>query len=171
MSTPETIDFYLSLGCERLGGLIREELQGAKETTGSIMAQKFRSLILERLPLFVEHDHTAAEVTTWLNDEKNFTIRTFKKLTVTRSTDFAGGRSFISIEPSAAAKKVDQVGIELWLADNARVDMYDVATSLCRLLFDARKPNDALLLATMLSSDLQTLRKRGYPGTWKALHF
>ena len=165
MSTLETIDFYRSLGCERLGDLIREELQGMKETAGSIMAQQFRSLILERLPLFVEHDHTAAEVTTWLNDEGNFTIRTFKKFTVTRSIDYAGGRSFIPIEPSAAARRGDEVGIELWLVDNAHVDMYDVATSLCRLLFDARKPNDALLLATMLSSDLQTLRKRGYPGT------
>jgi hypothetical protein len=37
-----------------------------------------------------------------------------------------------------------------------------VAISLCRLLFDAPKVNDALLFMTILSTDLKALRRRGY---------
>lgn len=39
-----------------------------------------------------------------------------------------------------------------------------VATSLCRLLFDAPKANDALLFMTILSTDLRALKRRGYNG-------
>ena len=42
--------------------------------------------------------------------------------------------------------------------------MYEVATSLCRLLFDTYKVNDALLFMTILSTDLRALRRRGYNG-------
>ena len=56
ISTLKTIDFYQSLGCKRLGELVREELQGTKQITGSIIAQEIRSLLLERLPIFVDHN-------------------------------------------------------------------------------------------------------------------
>lgn len=40
-----------------------------------------------------------------------------------------------------------------------------VATSLCRLLFETMKVNDALLFMTILSTDLKALKRRGYNGT------
>ena len=39
-----------------------------------------------------------------------------------------------------------------------------VATSLCRLLFETVKVNDALLFMTILSTDLKALKRRGYNG-------
>ena len=82
-----------------------------------------------------------------------------------RSIRFAGVVSSVSVETSAAARWEGKGGIELWLTDNIQqVDLYEVAASLCRLLFNTRKANDALLLMTILSSDLRTLRKRGCPG-------
>jgi hypothetical protein len=39
-----------------------------------------------------------------------------------------------------------------------------VATSLNRLLFDSPKANDALLFMTILSTDLRSLKRRGYNG-------
>lgn len=168
MSALGTIDFYGSLGCKRLGDLVREELQGTEGTPGRETASKVRSRILERLPFFLEHNSAAIRATEWLKDEGNFTIRTFKKFTVTRSIKFAGAKSTISIEASAAARLEGKGGIELWLIDDfERVDMYEVAAPLCRLLFNTRKANDALLLMTILSSDLDTLWKRGYPGNHK----
>jgi hypothetical protein len=41
-----------------------------------------------------------------------------------------------------------------------------VATSLCRLLFDTPKINDALLFMAILSTDLRTLKRGGYNGQW-----
>ena len=39
-----------------------------------------------------------------------------------------------------------------------------VATSLNRLVFDSPKANDALLFMTILSTDLRSLKRRGYNG-------
>ena len=100
----------------------------------------------------------------WLNNEKNFVVRAFGKVTVTRRLSFAGAKSTTSIETSAIAKREGKGAIQLWLSGNAQVDMYEVATSLCRLLFNTYKVNDALLFMTILSTDLPALRRRGYNG-------
>jgi hypothetical protein len=44
-------------------------------------------------------------------------------------------------------------------------DSCRVATSLCRLLFETVKVNDALLFMTILSTDLKALKRRGYNGS------
>ena len=46
--------------------------------------------------------------------------------------------------------------------------MYEVATSLCRLLFDTYKVHDAFLFMTILSTDLHALRRRGFKGNHAA---
>jgi hypothetical protein len=43
-------------------------------------------------------------------------------------------------------------------------EMCRVATSLCSLLFDSPKAHDTLLLMTILSTDLRSLKRRGYNG-------
>jgi len=170
-STPtfETLGFYQSLGCRRLSDLVREEYQTTQEIHGHRTAQEVRHLILERLPLFLhEHTHATTRVPfSWLNNERNFVVRTFGKVTVTRSLNFAGAKSSKSIETSAIARRERRGAIQLWLAGNAQVDMYEVATSLCRLLFDTYKVNDALLFMTILSTDLRALRRRGYNGDYE----
>ena len=44
--------------------------------------------------------------------------------------------------------------------------MYEVATSLCHLLFATYKVHDALLFTTILTMDLRALRRRGYNGDY-----
>lgn len=46
--------------------------------------------------------------------------------------------------------------------------MYEVATSLCRLLFNTYKVHDAFLFMTILSTDLHALRRRGFKGNYEA---
>ena len=161
-----TIGFYQFLGCKRLSDLVREDHQTTPEIHGHKTAQEVRSLILERLPLFLhEHTHATTRVPfSWLNNEKNFVVRIFGKVTVTRNLNFAGARSSKAIETSAIARREGKGALQLWLAHNTQVDMYEVATSLCRLLFETYKVNDALLFMTILSTDLRALRRRGYNG-------
>ncbi|KAF9650775.1 hypothetical protein BDM02DRAFT_3140374 [Thelephora ganbajun] len=156
--------FYRSLGCKQLGDLVREEYQTTQEIYGDKMAQQVRSLILERLPLFLhEHTHAITRVSlAWLNNERNFVVRTFGRVMVTRNINLTGIKSSKTIERSAIARRKGQGAIQLWLAGNMRVDMYEVATSLHRLLFDTYKVNDALLFMMLLSMDLRSLRRRGY---------
>ncbi|KAL5498075.1 hypothetical protein ACEPAH_3006 [Sanghuangporus vaninii] len=156
--------FYAELGSPRLTALVREDYKTSAEIRDSKLARDIRALVLERLPLFLhEHTHARPKVQySWLNNEKNFVVRTFGKLTVTKYLNFSLTRISRSQDASASAKKGAFGPIELWITGNAQVDMYEVAISLCRVLFDVPKVNDALLFMTILSTDLRALRRRGY---------
>ena len=133
------------------------------------MAQEVQTLILERLPLFL-HENTcmAPQVSlTWLNDERNFIVQTFGEITVTRSIDFGGIKSSRSTEASAVARQGGRGEIQLWLASNMEVDMYEVAISLCHLLFEKTRVIDILLFTTILSVDLCALQRQGFNGDYK----
>ena len=100
-----------------------------------------------------------------MNDERNFIVQVFKKVEVIRNTSFTGANLSKSIEASAIASQ-EGYGkkIQLSLACDVPVDMYEVATSLCRVLFRDHKVIDSLLFMTMLSADLDALQRRGYDG-------
>ncbi|EJD01998.1 uncharacterized protein FOMMEDRAFT_109078 [Fomitiporia mediterranea MF3/22] len=157
-------NFYSELGSPRLTTLVREDYKTSAEIKDAKLARDVRALILERLPLFLhEHTHVRSKVQySWLNNERNFVVRTFGKLTVTKHLNFEATRISRNQDASATAKKATFGPVELWLAGNAQVDMYEVAISLCRVLFDVPKVNDALLFMTILSTDLRALRRRGY---------
>ena len=169
--TSEIAGVYQTLGCKRLSDLIQEEYQTTQETYQTKTAQEGRSLILERLPLFLyRHTDVTPRVSpAWLNREGNFIVRTFRKITVNRSINFAGTKSSKSFDISASARHEDEGPIELWLSDSREVDVHEVATSLCRLLLHTYKVNDTFLFGMLLSTDLHTLRSRGYPGNYEAL--
>ncbi|KAI8998895.1 hypothetical protein BD414DRAFT_519966 [Trametes punicea] len=156
--------FYMELGCRRLSSLVREAHHTLGQVDGSRKAAEIRALILERLPLFLhEHTHTKTRVTySWLNNKDNFIVETYGKLTVTKTLQFGDKRVSKSQDASAVAWRRRSGPIMLWLAGNNQVDMYEVSTSMCRLLFEFPKVNDALLFMTILSTDLRALRRRGY---------
>lgn len=105
----------------------------------------------------------------WLNNEENFIVRVFEKVTVTRRLSFADVQLSKSVEASAIARQEGGGVVELCLSCNIEVDMYEVSTSLCNLLFDTYRVNDAFLLMTILSTDLHSLRRRGFKGNYKFL--
>jgi hypothetical protein len=86
-----------------------------------------RSLILERLPLFLhEHTHARTRVTFgWLNAGDHFAVKMFGKLTVTKTLSFGDVRLSRTQDASAVAKRVGYGAIHLWLAANAQLDMYE----------------------------------------------
>ncbi|KAL4076679.1 hypothetical protein V8B97DRAFT_2021990 [Scleroderma yunnanense] len=156
--------FYAWLGCRRLSSVVREEYKVSGEIPNTKTATETRALVLERLPLFLhEHTHTRTTVSfSWLSKPENFKVRVFGKLTIVKTLDSGDVRSTRTLDASAAAKRLGQGAIELWLSYSGQVDMYEVATSLCRLLFETMKVNDALLFMTILSTDLKALKRRGY---------
>ena len=165
----EITAFYQSLGCKKLSDLVREGCKTTQETYGNKRAQKVRSLILERLPLFLSKHAQQAKVTPrvstmWLNKDGNLTTKTFKKITITKSINFAGAKSSKSFEVSATTRREGVGPIQLWLSDSGEVDMHEVAASLCRLVLCAHKIGDACMFQMLLSTDLRTLKSWGYPG-------
>ncbi|KAJ7188459.1 hypothetical protein C8R46DRAFT_1171527 [Mycena filopes] len=157
-------ELYALLGSRRLSSLVKEEYKTGMEVKDSRAAAEIRTLILERLPLFLhEHTHAKTRVSyNWLNTDTHFVVTSFGKLSVTKTLLFGDLRKSRTQEASAVAKRVGSGPIQLWLAQNAQIDMYEVATSLNRLLFDSPKTNDALLFMTILSTDLKALKRRGY---------
>lgn len=157
-------ELYLFLGSPRLSFLVREEYKTTVEIFSSRIGPEIRHLILERLPLFLhEHPQSRTKVSfNWLNEENNFIVKVFGKLLVTKSLQHGDVRHSESHEASAVAKRDGRGPIELWLAGNTQVDMYEVSTSLCRFIFESPKVNDALLFMTILSTDIKALKRRGY---------
>ncbi|KIJ62083.1 hypothetical protein HYDPIDRAFT_176650 [Hydnomerulius pinastri MD-312] len=155
--------FYEALGSKRLSAVVKEDYKVSDELLNTNTATEIRALVLERLPLFLhEHTHTRTKVSaSWLASPQNFKVKVFRKLTIVKSLDTSEVKPRTQ-EASAAAKRVGQGPIELWLSHTAQVDMYEVATSLCRYLFETVKVNDALLFMTILSTDLKALKRRGY---------
>ncbi|PCH38307.1 hypothetical protein WOLCODRAFT_96891 [Wolfiporia cocos MD-104 SS10] len=157
-------DFYRKLGARPLSSLVREDHRTGVEMKISQRTSSIRTLILERLPLFLhERTHTRPKISySQLNNEKNFIVRSFGKITIIKTLQFGNIRMTKSQDSSAVAKSSSRGPVELWLAANDQVDMYEVSISMCRIIFESYKASDALLFMTILSTDLRALRRRGY---------
>lgn len=120
-------DFYMELGSKRLSTMVREDYHTSIEIVGSTKASQTRSLILERLPLFLhEHTHKETKVPfSWINNERNFQVKVFGKLTITKTLQFGVKRASKSQDASAVARRIGRGPIELWLANHNHIDMYE----------------------------------------------
>lgn len=121
------LELYLFLGSPRLSSLVKEDYRTTGEVSHSKIGTETRHLILERLPLFLhEHPKSRTKVSfNWLNEDKNFIVKVFGKLLVTKSLHHGDNRLSESNEASAVAKREGRGAIELWLAGNTQVDMYE----------------------------------------------
>jgi hypothetical protein len=106
---------------------VKEIHRTSGEAPYSKIGAEVRHLILERLPLFLhELPQSGIEVSLdWLNKGKNFIVRDFRKLLVTKSLHHGDTRDSKSHEASAVAKREGNGPIELWLAGNMQVNMYE----------------------------------------------
>ena len=157
--------FYEKLGSKRLSSLVYEDYRNVPSQNRSTKrAQDTRALVLERLPLFLhEHTHMKSLIKSdWLSQDDNFQVVMVNKLQLTRH--LSHGRGFSATqEASAAAKREGARGkVTLWLSESSQTDLYEVADSLCKVLFARHKINDSLLFMTILSTDLRALKRRGY---------
>ncbi|KXN90205.1 hypothetical protein AN958_04695 [Leucoagaricus sp. SymC.cos] len=155
--------FYMELGSRRLSSLVKEEYLLGAEITQSKRSTTTRALILERLPIFLhEHNHARMKVSLdWLQAEMNFTVRSYGQIKVKKTLAYGKLHLERKQEASAVARRGVSQRIELMLADNAEIDMYEVAMCLNRFIFESPKAHD-LLFMTILSTDLKALKRRGY---------
>lgn len=116
--------------------MIKEDYKTSIEVKDSKVSADTRALLLERLPLFLhEHTHTRTKVSyNWMTTETNFVVKTFGKLLVTKSLTYGDVRLSRSHDASAVAKRFGYGPIQLWLAGNAPVDMYEYVTLFIGLL-------------------------------------
>jgi len=109
-------------------------------------------------------------------------VKPVRQLILTKTLTFQSKRVSKRLEASAATQREGRFSaLLLYLATSTQVDMYEyvasdtgiwwnvnrrsrVANSLCRVLFKQPKVNDSLLFMTILSTDLRSLRRRGFNG-------
>jgi hypothetical protein len=120
---------YGFLGSPCLSSLVRKEYRtSGGEVSNSTIGAEIRHLILERLPLFL-HEHSGSSTTkvslNWLKEEKNFIVKVFGELWAISSLHHGDICESENSEVSAIARREGNGPIELWLAGNWQVDMYE----------------------------------------------
>jgi len=117
----------MDLGSRRLSSLVKEEYLVGTEISNSKRPTYIRSLILERLPIFLhEHNHAKMKVSLdWLQIESNFQVKVYGQIKVKRTLSYGKLRLERKQEASAVAQQGPAQRIELMLADNAQVDFYE----------------------------------------------
>ena len=107
--------------------MVKEDHKTSGEIRNSRKPIEIRSLILERLPLFLhEHTHAKPRVPfSWLSNEKNFVVRSFGKITVIKTLTYGDTRVVKNQDASAVAMRIARGPIELWLSGNDTIDMFE----------------------------------------------
>ncbi|KAH7101322.1 hypothetical protein BKA62DRAFT_743455 [Auriculariales sp. MPI-PUGE-AT-0066] len=144
--------FYAQFGSPRLSGLIKEEYRvdiEVKDTAASGQAEQIRALIVERLPLFL-NDMRATSRSLELSWDGYRSRQLLRVYGIARKVE--------SQDVSASARHATPTSF----IQSASLDMYDVASGLCRLILKVPRSQDSLLLLTLLTTDLRSLRRRGY---------
>lgn len=123
-----SIEFYASLGTPRLSSLVEECCKTSKEIKDCSNAKEIRSIVLQRLPLFVhgrKHSWTF-DISQWLSDENGFVVKTYKAMEVTKVLQCRPPLSRLQ-NTSAVARRGNGRSIELVLArtKHSPTDMYE----------------------------------------------
>lgn len=151
--------FYASLGCSYLSAAVKERCSDLREIPATKTCSEVQSLILERLPLFIHNYTDTKPKFTIPSSPDHLKVKACNRILVSKIL-VAGNVKRIKDVRATASSKGDT--IELWISDVANCDMYEVATSLCRILFGVSKTNATVLLGTILSADLEFLERRGF---------
>ncbi|ELU45145.1 hypothetical protein AG1IA_00825 [Rhizoctonia solani AG-1 IA] len=160
--------FYETLGAKRLTALISTDytfLPVQNHLEAQEHASYIRALVLERLLLFL---HNLTDVKPWLGIEwlaegSNFQkVMMVCKLQITRTLKYARTRSVT--QTISAAVKQEEFGspIVLWINQGLELDFYEVASSMCNILFERNRTSNNMLFMTILSTSLTALKRRGY---------
>lgn len=165
---------YESVGSGYLSNHIQYNVKPSKESNknNSSRCGETRKKIVENLPIFLhELDKKRLKNPSthlYWDKESRFLVRGCKDLKVEKRLESSfckplerGSENF-ECQVSAEITEEDSL-VTLWLKDEqVAVDMYDVAVALCRLLFKTHKKHDVLSLMTILETDKEVLRRRGY---------
>ena len=104
-----------------------EEYRTSRELPDSKIAAETRHLILGRLPLFLHKQYSSRTKLSpdWLNDKNNFVVKVFEKISVIKSLHHGDIHESTSYDTSVIAKQEGSLPIELLLAGNKELEMYE----------------------------------------------
>ncbi|KAF8431278.1 hypothetical protein L210DRAFT_3651176 [Boletus edulis BED1] len=154
--------FYKSLGCNDLSAIVQERCRGLHEIQATETCLEVQSRILERLPLFIRKYTDFQPKVKVPSSTDQLKVKAWGRILVFKTLVTMTGSVERQCNVRVFARHEGNC-IELWISKTAKPDMYEIATSLCRLFFGANKTYPTLLLEKALSADLKELKRRGFP--------
>jgi hypothetical protein len=105
---------------------VTEDYRTSRPLPDSKIAAEIRHLILDRLPLFLHEKSSRTKLSSdWLNNENNFIVKAFEKISVIKSLHHGDFHESSSYDISVTAKREGSGPIELLLAENKQSEMHE----------------------------------------------
>lgn len=151
--------FYLALGAAPLSSIVVEREKIGQPNRDQAPAARLKKLVNERIKLFY-HDISKDQISrdaSWLEKHLQFLAVSTLQLQKTLKTHAARH----TIETSAILSNHPQLGPTIFFKP-AVPDLFNVSQSLLSIALHRPKPQQAIVLTTLLETDLSKLRARGY---------
>lgn len=155
-------NWALDLGATRLSGAITatNRVQGKIELL-TPRATEVQTTILERIFLFLDGRDDIKHDAEWLQD--NLEVLEVGSIQLLSSLHIPSGKHKKEQSTSACIQVQLKTGkLQLHLARDVELDFFDIAHSLCRSVLYGPRLQDSLLLLTILTTSLQSLKRRGF---------
>ncbi|EPB82838.1 hypothetical protein HMPREF1544_10405 [Mucor circinelloides 1006PhL] len=161
---PMLEDFYVNLGSKMLSSQIRETYSYATNVGITKTTKKITEMIFERAPIIIyqmmnDEPRRKKEL---LHDEKyikqNLKVTQVKDLKIIRTFRHTNEKN---IQPTTSC--ADRSNFQIYVSNANDIDYYDIANSLCSLIFARVRFNDAIVVERYLTTSLYNLRRKGVP--------
>ena len=155
----ELESFYLSLGAEPLSVNVVERERIGPQNKDQTPAARLKRLVNERIKLFY-HDIPKDQIrrdAAWI--EKNLQFVAVSTLQLQKTLKTQAARH--TLDTSAILANHPQLGPTIFFKPNIP-DLFNVSQSLLSVSLHRPKPQQAIVLTTLLETDLSKLRARGY---------
>lgn len=126
--------------------------------------KQITEMIFERTPIIIyqmmnDNPQRRKEL---LHDERyvkqNLKVTQVRELKITRTFRHTNEKN---VQPTTSC--ADRVNFGIYLSDASEIDYYDIANSLCSLIFTRVRFNDAIIVERYLTASLYNLRRKGVP--------
>ena len=151
--------FYTNLGAKPLSSVVEAIPRVGHPTSDQTSAIRLKKLILERIKLFY-HDISRDQIkrdASWI--EKNITFVAVNSLSVRKKLT---NTNITHTEPiNAVLGDHIKLGKVIYFISGSK-DYFHVSQALLHMCLHRSKPQQAMILTTLLENDLHRLRARGY---------
>jgi hypothetical protein len=127
-------------------------------------SKQVTEMIFERTPIIIyqmmnDNPQRRKEL---LHDERyvkqHLKVTQVKDLKITRTFKYTNEKN---IQPTTSC--ADRVNFGLYISNSSEIDYYDIANSMCSLIFARVRFNDAIIVERYLTASLKSLRTKGVP--------
>lgn len=158
---------YAALGSPYLSKLVSESF----EVKGNVRADTphthdVRKTVLERTPLFLFEKRATASKDiqhdmAWLENALKVSEVSAPGIQQTRVLNYQG-QTWKDVQRCSAMANPSQRDMSLYVSGDMELDWFEVASALCKALLKKQHLQDVLLLMTVLSSPLKSLKRKGF---------